>query len=359
MTTPAYELSARDWLAAEGFDLDVLTSPKSQPPASTHALPCDLGSYDHIVVAFSGGADSLALLLHLLELGVPPTRIEAHHHLVDGREGSTLMDWPVTEAYCEAVCKHLGIALSYSWREGGFEREATRNGTPTAPVHIPHSDGGHQVLGGNGPTGTRNKFPQVSASLATRWCSAALKIDVFARYLCNHPKFLNARTLVLTGERAEESANRARYAEFEPHRCDTRRSRRVPRHIDVWRAVHAWTKVEVWKIIERARIVAHAAYWLGFGRCSCSGCIFGSKDQWATLRLVSPAQFAQIANYERTFKVTIHRRNSVEERAAMGTPYTTDTKWIAIANSKTYDHPVVVDNWTLPPGAFGENCGPT
>ena len=27
------------------------------------------------------------------------------------------------------------------------------------------------------------KFPQVCASLAQRWCSAALKIDVFARYL--------------------------------------------------------------------------------------------------------------------------------------------------------------------------------
>jgi diphthamide synthase (EF-2-diphthine--ammonia ligase) len=34
------------------------------------ALP-DLGAYRHFVVAFSGGKDRLAALLHLLSLGVP------------------------------------------------------------------------------------------------------------------------------------------------------------------------------------------------------------------------------------------------------------------------------------------------
>ena len=43
----------------------------------------DLAVYDRILVAFSGGKDSLAALLHLLELGVDPARIELHHHDVD------------------------------------------------------------------------------------------------------------------------------------------------------------------------------------------------------------------------------------------------------------------------------------
>lgn len=351
--------SARNYLQQEGFDLTALTAKPARTSATSWPVPCDLESYDRIVVAFSGGADSLALLLYLLDLGVPREKIEAHHHLVDGREGSTLMDWPVTEAYCEAVCRALGIELSYSWRMGGFEREMTRLNTPTAPVQIPDGTGGYRTIGGAGPLGTRNKFPQVSASLSTRWCSPALKIDVFARYLCNDPKFLNQRTLVLTGERAEESSARAKYKDFETHRCDTRTSKRVPRHIDVWRAVHAWSKVEVWAIIERWRIVAHAAYHLGWSRCSCSGCIYGSKNQWATLKVVSPTQFAKISSYEREFKITIHRKESVDERAASGTPYKTDPKWIAIANSRTYDYLVFDDNWTLPPGAYGESCGPT
>ena len=67
-----------------------------------------LDSYDRIIVCFSGGKDSLACLLYLLEQGVSPDRITLHHHLVDGREGSTMMDWPVTEAYCQAIAKALG-----------------------------------------------------------------------------------------------------------------------------------------------------------------------------------------------------------------------------------------------------------
>ena len=38
----------------------------------------------------------LAALLRLLDLGVDRDRLELWHHDVDGREGSTLMDWPFT-----------------------------------------------------------------------------------------------------------------------------------------------------------------------------------------------------------------------------------------------------------------------
>ena len=51
-----------------------------------------LGDYDRILVAFSGGKDSLACLLLLLEAGVPPSRIELHHHDVDGDQ--PFIDWP-------------------------------------------------------------------------------------------------------------------------------------------------------------------------------------------------------------------------------------------------------------------------
>ena len=36
----------------------------------------DLRSYDRVVVAFSGGKDSVASLLTVLEAGVPPERID-------------------------------------------------------------------------------------------------------------------------------------------------------------------------------------------------------------------------------------------------------------------------------------------
>ncbi|WP_234265151.1 phosphoadenosine phosphosulfate reductase domain-containing protein [Hydrogenophaga sp. NFH-34] len=319
----------------------------------------DLGIYDRFLVFMSGGKDSLACILRLLDLGVPASKIELHHHLVDGVEGSKLMDWPVTNAYSRAVADALGMEYRTSWREGGFEREMLRQDAPTAPVWIPDDNGGHRRVGGNGPLGTRLKFPQVSANLSVRWCSSALKIDVGARYLTNHPKFTHGKTLVLTGERAQESTARSRYASFEPHRSDLRSGRKYQRHIDHWRPLHQWSEQQVWAIIERHRVLPHPAYYLGWGRTSCRQCIFGSKDQWATVKAIAPRNLAVIANHERTFGVTIHRKDDVLTLARKGTPYTTNPYWVDIANSESFDLPVIVENWVLPQGAYGESCGPT
>jgi 3'-phosphoadenosine 5'-phosphosulfate sulfotransferase (PAPS reductase)/FAD synthetase len=318
-----------------------------------------LSDYDRFIIFFSGGKDSLALLLHLLESGVPKEKIELHHHAVDGREGSTLMDWPVTESYCEAIAKAFDIPLTFSWKVGGFEQEMLRNGAPTAPASVPSPNGGYMLVGGDGPCNTRRKFPQVSADLAVRFCSSYLKIMPGAAYLNNHPKFTTGKTLVLTGERAEESKARANYKQFEKHRCDLRQGKRYQRHIDVWRAVHSWTEKEVWQIIERHRVVAHACYWLGWSRASCRACIFGSKNQWASVRVIAPEQFRAIADYEREFGVTIHRKESVIQLADRGRPYEMDPYWVEIANSREFTIPVFMETWALPPGAFGEACGPT
>ena len=99
----------------------------------------DLRSYDHVVLFTSGGKDATACLLHLLEQGVDPARIELHHHEVDGR-GSPFMDWPVTGAYVAAQAVAFGLPLFRSWREGGFEREMLRQDAPTAPLlfETPH-----------------------------------------------------------------------------------------------------------------------------------------------------------------------------------------------------------------------------
>lgn len=59
--------------------------------ASTIDEPFDPFSFTKIIVACSGGKDSLASLLHLLDIGIPKERIELWHHDVDGREGSTLI----------------------------------------------------------------------------------------------------------------------------------------------------------------------------------------------------------------------------------------------------------------------------
>ncbi|GEP97674.1 hypothetical protein CCY01nite_39340 [Chitinophaga cymbidii] len=46
----------------------------------------DIHGYDYYLIMFSGGKDSTACLLHLLDLGIPKHRIELWHQLMDGKE---------------------------------------------------------------------------------------------------------------------------------------------------------------------------------------------------------------------------------------------------------------------------------
>lgn len=322
----------------------------------------DLLSYDYIIVAFSGGKDSLACFLRLMDESAKSghrikPKIELWHHDVDA--GGSFFDWPVTRSYCRAVAEAFQVPIYFSWKTGGFEREMLRQESRTAPIVWEEPGGTMGTSGGTGgKLGTRHKFPQVSADLSVRWCSAYLKIDVGAAAIRGQERFLNKRTLVVSGERAQESSARAKYATFEPDRANTEGAR-VQRHVDRWRAVHSWKEEQVWKIIEDYRVDPHPAYKLGWGRVSCMTCIFGSRNQWATIREIDPERFQKIADYEQQFGATIKRRESISDQADKGVSYGVDPDVIRVALSDEYPGPIIVDDWQLPAGAFGESAGPT
>src|SRR5437762_2499845 len=88
-------------------------------PDTRELLP--LEQYDRILVSFSGGKDSLALVLDLLERGVNRERIQLWHQCVDGESGGEqFVDWPCTESYVRAVGHALGVRVLFQWRIGGF-----------------------------------------------------------------------------------------------------------------------------------------------------------------------------------------------------------------------------------------------
>lgn len=325
---------------------------------SRELLPLD--QYDLFIVSYSGGKDSLACLLHLLECGVPPERIELWHQHVDGEPGGAgLMDWPCTEGYVRATGEAFGLRVRFQWKVGGFEGEMLREEALTRPTRFELRDGSVGQAGGRrGKLSTRRLFPQTSADLSVRWCSSYLKIDVASVALNNDPDLQTGTICFVTGERRQESAARARYAEVEPHRCD-----RATRRVDQWRPVIDWDEDAVWAIIRRHGVVPHPAYYLGWGRVSCLACIFGDADQWASVRALAPARFDAIASYEMEFGKTIKRSLTVLDQADRGTPFEMDPETARLAMSREYPvSRLLVEEgkeWRMPAGAFRRCDGPT
>lgn len=324
----------------------------------------DLDVYDHVIVCVSGGKDSIACLLRLKDMGVDMSKVELWHHDVDGNENSQLMDWTFMRDYNRKFAAAMGLPLYFSWLEGGFEQEMLKENSYSRPHKVETPEGLLTLErdAKRSKPGTRLRFPQLSPSLQTRWCSSALKIDVGRRALNNQQRFDGKRVLFITGERRQESANRAKYNQLEPHACD-RRAGRKGRHVDTWRPVLHWTEEEVWDSLRRHGVVAPVPYRLGWGRSSCMTCIYNSPKIWATIREYFPERAKRIAMYEDRFGTTISRNKiNVIALAETARPLRIDDiDALGQAFEEEYTLPVLLakgEKWALPSGAFGkEGCG--
>lgn len=342
----------------------MLTTPKSNYWLNVaEGSLLDFDDYDKIIVSYSGGKDSLALLLFMIEMDVDLSKVEIWHQHVDGQPGILgLMDWPCTHGYVRATGEHFGIKTLFQWKDGGIEGEMLRHNDPTKGVYYETLEGGTVYLppSKRAKEGTRLKFPQVSADLSVRWCSAYVKIDVARRVIANDKRFDGTNTLFLTGERREESTARSKYNEVEGHPCSNSK-----RTVHQWRAVIDWTEDDVWSIIRRHRIIPHPAYELGYGRVSCQHCIFADKDQLASNRLLDPHRFGKINLYEIQFDTTIKRDGDVATLADKGTEFVSDKPAELRELAMNPDYPIdrfklpAGETWNMPAGAFKRCSGPT
>lgn len=328
----------------------------------------DVTSYDTIVVCVSGGKDSLACLLRLFELGADRSKMECWHHDVDAREEGfpQFMDWPFVTDFNRVIGASFGVPVYFSWLRGGFLGEMLKQDAIGQP-HVIETPEGRVVCERDekrATPSTRMRFPQVTASLQTRWCSSALKIDVGRRALTRQSRFEGQRVLFVTGERRQESAARSGYNQLEPHACDRRKGRKA-RHVDHWRPILHWGEEEVWDILRRHRVIAPPPYRIGWSRSSCQTCIFSSPRIWATLARYFPERAATIEQYERYFGTTISRSGqTVLEIAARARPLEImDMEALDQATREDYTLPFFVapgEAWKLPAGAFQkEGCGAT
>lgn len=385
-----------------------------------------LEDYNLIIVLFSGGKDSLAAYLYLLELGVPKEKIELWHHDIDGGHPDRRMDWPVTQAYVEAFAKAEGVQLRKSWRINGFWGEVYRIGA-SWPVQYDNGDGTvatvplttrqirsnelrESILNADNQKelqrlGYRHKFPAKSGNLATRWCSAYLKIMVAESVIRNldslttlehigkRHKFSakgsphagrwcsgtlkaevqsgvtaaldktqnNTKILVVSGERRGESTGRAKYNEMELHR--TNATKRLHRLVHQWRPVIDWHEGDIWEIIKRHLINPHPCYRAGWNRCSCMLCIFSLPKHWAGIRELFPEEFAAVQEDERRLGFTLDNKKDLTSYvgSAQSCVYH-DTDAIMKILTGVYTETDVYaspNSWKYPAGAFkGSDGGP-
>jgi 3'-phosphoadenosine 5'-phosphosulfate sulfotransferase (PAPS reductase)/FAD synthetase len=198
----------------------------------------DLSGYDLIVVNTSGGKDSSALLIDIVErakaAGVLDRVVLVHAVL---RE-----EWPGTVELVQAHAAHYGL-----------------------PLHLAHAKRSLLVA-----IRRRGRWPSRQA----RYCTSDHKrgpIEVVIRRLA---KERGARTILnCLGLRAAESPARAKRVPFERNL----RLSRAGRQVDTWLPIFRLSVAEVWASVKAAGLGIHPAYALGMPRLSCCFCIFAPK----------------------------------------------------------------------------------
>lgn len=336
-----------------------------------------LEEYDLIVVLISGGKDSVACYLKLLELGVPKERIEFWHHDIDGGHPSRRMDWKCTQNYVKALADAEGIKLRVSYRVNGFFGELYRIGA-SEPIEWIDPDTGEVKqckLSSNylkckelkeqateemeellKKYGYRMKFPAKTGDLSRRWCSAYLKICVADTVVSNLDRLGELEEL--GGKRhkfpAKGGTHSGRWcsgnlkaavqdsvtANLEETKRDkkilivsgerrgesagrskynemeihrTNAEAKAHRIVHQWRCCIDYSEKDVWELLKRHHINPHPCYRIGWNRCSCMMCIFSTPRLFAGVKELFPDDYAALRHDEEVLGFTLDNKKNLDE----------------------------------------------
>jgi 3'-phosphoadenosine 5'-phosphosulfate sulfotransferase (PAPS reductase)/FAD synthetase len=198
------------------------------------------------LVSYSGGKDSGALVLHLMEQGVPNLVLVFC---------DTHWEHPATYRYAYEFAQAVGLRLRVVDSEGMVNLCLRKKRAPSTRV---------------------------------RFCTQELKLKPFERYV----KTLHEQgfdTVVWIGVRAEESPARAKMPESEHsdyYDCEVRRPI-LGYTIDDVKAIHARHGLEL-----------NPLYKLGMGRVGCMPCIMANKDELKSIADRFPEVFDKVADLE-------------------------------------------------------------
>lgn len=336
-----------------------------------------LEEYDLIVVLISGGKDSVACYLKLIELGVPKEKIEFWHHDIDGGHPTRRMDWKCTQNYVKALADAEGVKLRVSYRVNGFFGELYRIGA-SEPIEWIDPDTGEIKqckLSSNylkcrelkeqateemeellKQYGYRMKFPAKTGDLSRRWCSAYLKICVADTVVSNldrlgeleelggkRHKFpakggthsgrwcsgnLKAAVQDSVTANLEETKHDKKILIVSGERRGESAGRSKYNEMEIHRTnatakahriVHQWwccidySEKDVWELLKRHHINPHPCYRIGWNRCSCMMCIFSTPRLFAGVKELFPDDYASLRHDEEVLGFTLDNKKNLDE----------------------------------------------
>lgn len=336
-----------------------------------------LEEYDLIVVLISGGKDSVACYLKLIELGVPKEKIEFWHHDIDGGHPTRRMDWKCTQNYVKALADAEGVKLRVSYRVNGFFGELYRIGA-SEPIEWIDPDTGEIKqckLSSNylkcrelkeqateemeellKQYGYRMKFPAKTGDLSRRWCSAYLKICVADTVVSNLDRLGELEEL--GGKRhkfpAKGGTHSGRWcsgnlkaavqdsvtANLEETKHDkkilivsgerrgesagrskynemeihrTNATAKAHRIVHQWRCCIDYSEKDVWELLKRHHINPRPCYRIGWNRCSCMMCIFSTPRLFAGVKELFPDDYASLRHDEEVLGFTLDNKKNLDE----------------------------------------------
>ena len=233
----------------------------------------NLHDYSAIIISISGGKDSQTILGVMMRMASE----QQYAGQIVAIHADTKAEWPESLPHCQMLCNHYGIEL--------------RVAEPHRPLPE-HIERRCMAMMGTGKIGwpsarirdctgacKRNPIQKVIRagwpSAACRFCQSDCKRNPIFKVTRNAwPAKLNAvRLLSVTGERRQESSNRAKLAELEPHKALTAGGR------EVWsyRPILDYKLESVWAHIAATGLPRHIAYDRGNERLSCAICML-AKD---------------------------------------------------------------------------------
>lgn len=211
------------------------------------------------VVNVSGGKDSTALALAMLEADIPHRRVFA----------DTRWEAPETYAHLDALRAKLG------------------------PIDVVGYPGGMPAKIREGA-----RF----ASRMQRWCTRELKIEPLRAY-CDAIEADGSIAITTVGIRAEEDNGRNGRAQMLEVEDDERWGGWM------WRPIHGWTIADVLAIHHRHGVPVNPLYQRGHDRVGCYPCVMASKGDVRLVADHSPERIAEIRELEEYVTAERIRRN--------------------------------------------------